>query len=434
MATDPAHAGDCRATAEWLANRLKAMGLETALRDTTGQPVVVGKYEPPGSGSHLPHILFYGHYDVQPPDPLDLWETPPFTPQVRKGKDGTESIFARGASDDKGQLMTFLEASRAWLSVHGALPFRLTVLIEGDEEGDTTHLDRFLEQNAAEFAADAAFICDTELWDAKTPAIITMLRGCISDEVTITGPRIDLHSGYYGGPAVNPIKVLSSILAGLHDKNGRIAIPGFYDGVKPIPPKRRKQWAALDFDAGRFLGDIGLAVPAGEKGYSALEQLWARPTAEVNGIYGGYRGVGSKTVLPAEATAKITFRLVEGQDPRKIRRGFRDFVRSRLPKDCKASFTDSGGDSTGIRVAEDTPWIAAAKTALAEEWDNPPVLAGGGFSIPVVESFKVHLGVDSLLVGFSHENDGAHSPNEKYDISSYHKGIRSWARIIAQLA
>ena len=410
------------------------MGFTASLRETTGQPIVVGKYEPRGSGAHVPHILFYGHYDVQPADPLELWESPPFEPRLRKGKDGGECIFARGASDDKGQLMTFLEASRAWLSVHGQLPFRLTVLIEGDEEGDTTHLDRFLKLNAREFRADAAFVCDTEMWNETTPAIITMLRGCISDEVTITGPRIDLHSGYYGGPAANPIKVLSRILADIHDRNGRITIPGFYDGVRPPPASRRKQWAALDFPAGEFLGAIGLSVPAGESGYSVLEQMWSRPTAEVNGIFGGYRGPGSKTVLPAEATAKLTFRLVEGQNPKTIRKAFRDFVKARLPRDCKARFSDSGGDSTGISVADDTPWIAAARAALKAEWGREPVLAGGGYSIPVVESFKTHLNIDSLLVGFAHENDGAHSPNEKYDVSSYHKGIRSWARIIAQFA
>ena len=223
------------------------------------------------------------------------------------------------------------------------------------------------------------------MWDERTPAIITRLRGCIGDEVTITGPRIDLHSGYFGGPAQNPIKVLSRVLAAIHDKKGRIAIPGFYDGVKPIPPSLRKQWDGLKFSAKKFLGNIGLSVPAGEQGYSVLEQMWARPTAEVNGIFGGYRGPGSKTVLPAEATAKLTFRLVEGQDPRKVRKAFRKFVKDQLPKDCKASFKDGGGDSTGFAVAEDTPWIAAAKHALKEEYGRDAVLAGGGYSIPVVD-------------------------------------------------
>ncbi len=434
VATDPKHGADCQNATGWLVEQLGGMGFRTELRNTTGQPVVIGRYEPEGGGTHAPHILFYGHYDVQPADPVELWDSQPFEPQIRKGKDGKDSIFARGASDDKGQLMTFLEASRNWLSVHGSLPFRLTVLIEGDEEGDSTHLERFLKENAREFEVDAAFICDTGLWDDKTPAIETRLRGCIGDEVTITGPRIDLHSGYYGGPAANPIKVLSRILAAIHDSRGRVTIPGFYDGVKPIPPAVRRQWEKLKFPARRFLADVGLSVPAGEQGYSVLEQIWARPTAEVNGIYGGYRGPGSKTVLPAEATAKLTFRLVEGQNPKKVRKAFRAFVKSKLPRDCKARFVDGGGDSTGISVGEDTPWIKAARAALKDEWGRAPHLIGGGGSIPVVEMFKKFLKVDSLLVGFSRDSDSIHSPNEKYDVECYHKGIRSWARIIAQLA
>jgi acetylornithine deacetylase/succinyl-diaminopimelate desuccinylase-like protein len=434
VATDPNHHPDCLKAAQWLVGLLQGMGFAAALRGSTGRPVVVGKYEPEGDGSHAPHVLFYGHYDVQPADPLELWDSNPFEPQVRKGSNGNESIFARGACDDKGQLMTFLEASRSWLAIHGKLPFRLTVLIEGDEEGDATHVDRFIAENARELACDAAFICDTELWDDRTPAINTMLRGCAGDEVTISGPRIDLHSGYYGGPAVNPIKVLSRILAAIHDANGRVTIPGFYDGVKPVPPARLRQWAKLKFPAREFLGEVGLSVPAGERGFSVLEQLWSRPTAEINGIYGGYRGPGSKTVLPAEATAKMTFRLVEGQNPKRIRKAFRDFVKARLPKDCRARFKPASGDSAGVRVAEDTPWIAAARIALRDEWGRAPVLIGSGGSIPVVESFKKHLKVDSLLVGFGRAGDQVHSPNEKYDVECYRKGIRSWARIFAQFA
>jgi len=434
VATDPKYHGDCRKAAEWLVGLLRELGFQAETRNTTGQPVVIAKSAAGQSQPHAPHILFYGHYDVQPADPLDLWETPPFEPQIRTGKDGRQRIFARGASDDKGQLLTFLEASRAWLSVHGQLPFRLTVLLEGDEEGDSTHLDRFLKDNAAEFACDSVFICDSGMWDAKTPAIDTMLRGCICDEVTITGPRIDLHSGYYGGPAVNPIKVLAKILGGLHDKNGRVTIKGFYDGVKPPTPAQRQQWARLKFSPKKFLGDVGLKIPAGEKGFSPLEQMWARPTAEVNGIYGGYRGAGSKTVLPSEATGKISFRLVAGQDPKKIRKAFRAHVKALLPKDCKARFQDFGGDSSGITVANDTPYIAAAHAALKAEWGRPAVEVGSGGSIPVVESFRKWLGVDSLLVGFALDDDSVHSPNEKYDVESYRKGIRTWARIIAELS
>ncbi len=434
VATDPSYHGDCKKAAAWLKNETEALGFTASLRATTGQPVVLAKYAPEGLPSHAPHVLFYGHYDVQPADPIELWTSPPFEPQVRKGKDGKNCIFARGASDDKGQLMTFLEASRAWLSVHGSLPFRLALLLEGDEEGDSSHLDRFLAVNRRELAADVAFICDTGLWNDDTPAVETRLRDCICEEVRITGPRIDLHSGYYGGPAVNPIKVLTRILAGLHDANGRIAIPGFYEGVKPIPATLRRQWAKLEFPARKFLNDVGLGIPAGEQGYTPLEQIWARPTAEVNGIWGGYRGAGTKTVLPSEASAKLSFRLVEGQDPRHVRKVYRDFVRKRLPKDCRASFVSQGGDSSGISVDDASKWVVGAKAALAEEWGRPAVLTGSGASIPAVESFKKHLKIDSLLVGFARAGDSVHSPNEKYDVECFHKGIRSWARIISQFA
>lgn len=434
VATDPRYHGDCSRAAAWLKSETETMGFATSLRGTTGQPVVLAKYAPKGLPSHAPHILFYGHYDVQPADPIELWTSPPFEPQVRKGKDGKNRIFARGACDDKGQLMTFLEASRAWLSVYGSLPFKLTVLIEGDEEGDSSHLDRFLADNRRELAADVAFICDTGLWNDGAPAIETRLRGCICEEVRITGPKIDLHSGDYGGPAVNPIKVLTRILAAIHDANGRIAIPGFYDGVKPLSADLRRQWAKLKFPAKKFLNDVGLGISAGEKGFTPLEQIWARPTAEMNGIWGGYRGPGAKTVLPSEASAKLSFRLVEGQVPRHVRKVFRDFVRARLPGDCRASFVSQGGDSSGISVDDHSKWVMAAKAALAEEWGRPAVLTGSGGSIPAVESFKKHLKIDSLLVGFARVGDNVHSPDEKYDVECFHKGIRSWARIISQFA
>ena len=435
IGTDPAHAGDCRRAAAWLVGRLAAMGFDAGARETTSQPVVVARYAARALPSHAPHILFYGHYDVQPADPLDLWESPPFEPQIRTGKDGRERIFARGACDDKGQLMTFLEASRAWIAVTGGLPFRLTVLLEGDEEGDASHLDRFLKENRREFAADTVFVCDTGMWNRRTPAINTMLRGCIGEEITVSGPALDLHSGYFGGPAINPIGILAGILAALHDKRGRIAIPGFYAGVKPPSPALRRQWASLGFPAGKFLRDVGLKARAGEKGYSALEQMWARPTAEVNGIFGGYRGAGTNTVIPAVATAKISFRLVEGQKAAHVRAAFRRFVRKRLPADCRVRFQSSGGDSSGVAVSADSPWVALARRALRAEWKREPAIIGGGYSIPVVESFKQHLGLDSVLMGFTLENeDGAHSPNEKYDVASYHRGTRSWARVIAEIA
>jgi acetylornithine deacetylase/succinyl-diaminopimelate desuccinylase-like protein len=235
IGTDPAYHGRCREAAIWLRDYLQSFGLQARLEETTGRPVVIADHSPKDLPSHAPRVLFYGHYDVQPPDPLDLWTSPPFEPQIRKGRDGKDRIFARGASDDKGQLMTFLEASRAWIEAYGQLPFRLTVLLEGDEEGDSTHLDRFVAAHRKALRADVAFICDTGMWDQETPAITTRLRGCIAEEIVITGPNKDLHSGYHGGPARNPIRVLTKILAGMHDRNGRVAIPGFYDGVGTVP-------------------------------------------------------------------------------------------------------------------------------------------------------------------------------------------------------
>lgn len=433
IGTDPAYHGACRQAAQWLCGQLAGLGAEARLDETTGQPVVIGQLKAQGPAQHAPHILFYGHYDVQPADPLDLWQTPPFEPVVRNGKTGSEAIFARGSSDDKGQLMTFIEAVRAWIATHGGLPFNLTFLLEGDEEGDTSHLDRYLAANKDWLKPDVALICDTELWNDDTPALVTRLRGVISEDVIIQGPKIDLHSGYYGGPAANPIHVLTSIMAAIHDPNGKVAIPGFYEGVKAPTKAQREALKGLGFPGEDYLARVGLSVPAGEKGYSILEQLWLRPTAEFNGIIGGYTGEGSKTVLPSRATGKFTFRLVGGQDPKHVRRSFQKFVKARVPKDCKVSFHSFGGDSTGITVAEDSRWIRATSRALEAEWGNKTVLIGSGASIPVVESFKQHLKVDSVLAGFAREEDNVHSPDEKYDVESFQRGIRSWIRVIGEL-
>jgi acetylornithine deacetylase/succinyl-diaminopimelate desuccinylase-like protein len=432
VGTDPTHAADCLAAAAWLKADLSSLGFSVDVMPSTGQPIVLATSKPDKS-RRIPHILFYGHYDVQPADPFALWTHDPFDPQVRRQKNGRDAIFARGASDDKGQLMTFIEASRAWIGVHGSLPFKLTILLEGDEEGDNSVLDDFVQQNRKRLSADVAFICDTEMWDTSVPSIVTALRGCIAEEVFVQGPRIDLHSGMYGGAAVNPIRALSKIIASLHDAHGRVTIPGFYKGVKDLTPAMRRQLKRTTFNERDFMRSAGLSQSAGEKGYNVLEQRWFRPTCEVNGLIGGYTGSGSKTVLPAEASAKFTFRLVESQDPRAIRRAFHSFVRKHLLPDCKVSFASTGGNSTGVRVADDSDWIAIARAALKAEWGRDPVIAADGGSIPVVESFKTHLGMDSLLMGFSMADDNAHSPDEKYDIRSFHKGINSWARVIAAI-
>lgn len=356
---------------------------------------------------------------------------PPFEPQIVEAN-GRKLIVARGAADDKGQLMTFIEACRAFVAVEGKLPLPITILFEGEEETGSPSLKPFLDAHKDELKADLALVCDTDMWDAGTPAVTTMLRGLVLEEVVIRGASRDLHSGLFGGPAINPIRVLARVLADIHDGEGRVAIPGFYDGVGELAREIRAQWMSLEFDESNFLGEIGLSTPAGEKGRHVLEQLWSRPTCDVNGIVGGYTGEGSKTVIPAKASAKVSFRLVGEQDPVAVREAFRAFVRARMPADCKAEFI-SHGASPALQLPLDSPHLARTRSALEAEWGRPAVLKGSGGSIPIVGAFKHDLGMDSLLVGFGLDDDRIHSPNEKYDLSSFHKGARSWARILAAL-
>lgn len=431
ISTDSAYAKDCRAAAEWLAADLNSLGFDASVRDTPGHPMVVAHHE--GATPDAPHVLFYGHYDVQPVDPLELWDADPFAPAVRDAKDGSKIITGRGTSDDKGQLMTFVEACRAWKAAAGSLPCRVTILFEGEEESGSPSLIPFLKANAEELKADFALVCDTNMWDRETPAISAGLRGLVGEEVTIHAADRDLHSGYFGGAAANPVHILSKIVADMHDEDGRITIPGFYDGVEETPADVLRQWEGLGRSADMLLGEVGLSVPSGEKGRSVLELTWARPTAEVNGIKGGYTGEGFKTVIAAKASAKISFRLVGKQDPDAIRANFRDFVRARVPADCSATFEEHGG-SPAIQLPYDSPFLEKAKAALSDEWPKPAVSIGMGGSIPIVGDFQSLLGMDSLLVGFAQADDRIHSPNEKYALKSFHKGQRSWARILAALA
>jgi acetylornithine deacetylase/succinyl-diaminopimelate desuccinylase-like protein len=428
ISTDPAFAGDCKAAAEHLAEDFTSLGFATDVRPTGGHPAVIGKSN--GAG---PRVMFYGHYDVQPVDPLNLWEHPPFEPAVRTLPDGRKAIVARGAEDDKGQLMTFVEACRAWKKVTGSFPVSITILIEGEEEIGSKNLGAFLKNNKSDLAADFALVCDTGMWDQNTPAITTSLRGLVYEEVRIKAADRDLHSGLFGGAARNPIRVLTHILGGLHDENGRVTVPGFYDGVRDTPHEILEAWKKLNLSADSFLKPIGLSIPAGEKDRLLIEQVTSRPTCDINGIIGGYTGEGAKTVIAAEASAKVSFRLVEGQDPQKIRDAFRAYVKERLPGDCRVEFGEHA-NAPAIALDWGLKPLAAAKRALTEEWGKEAVLIGGGGSIPVVSDFKNTLGLDSVLVGFGLEDDRIHSPNEKYDLKSFHKGIRSWARILAALA
>jgi len=430
ISTDHAYAAECEKAAQWLAAELNSLGFEASVRPTKGRPMVVAHSR--GETARGPHILFYGHYDVQPPDPLDLWQSPPFEPRIAE-VNGRKQIVARGTADDKGQLMTFVEACRAFIETEGKLPLPVTILFEGEEETGSPSLKPFLDANKAELKADVALVCDTDMWDANTPAVTTMLRGLVLEEVVVKAASRDLHSGLFGGPAINPIRVLARVLADIHDEDNRIAIPGFYDGVGELDANVRAQWMDLNFNARHFLGDIGLGVPAGEKDRHILEQMWSRPTCDMNGIVGGYTGEGSKTVIPARASAKVSFRLVGDQDPVRIRDAFRAFVLERMPADCEAGFI-SHGASPALRLPLESPYLAKTRSALEAEWGKPAVLKGSGGSIPIVGSFKHDLGMDSLLVGFGLDDDRIHSPNEKYDLESFRKGARSWARILSALA
>ena len=433
VSTDPAFANHCLEAANWLADQLNAIGFKASVRPTTGHPMVVAHYVPQGVAADKPHVLFYGHYDVQPADPIELWDTPPFEATRKTGENGREHIVARGAADDKGQLMTFVEACRALMEVEGGLPLPVSILFEGEEECGSPSLEAFLQENAEELKADHVLVCDTGMWDQDTPAITTRLRGMVYEEVIITGPSMDLHSGLYGGAARNPVRVLSKAIAALHDDDGHIMVPDFYDGVEELPEDIKAQWDNLDFEGSEFLGEVGLELAAGEEGRSVLEQVWSRPTCDVNGIIAGYTGEGAKTVIPSKASAKISFRLVGKQNPQEIQKNFREFVAGFVPEDCKVEFIGFGNDPA-LEMPSGNHFTPIAAQALEEEFGNPAVMMGCGGSIPIVGSFKSELGMDSLLVGFGLNNDKIHSPNEKYEINSFHKGARSWARILVALA
>jgi acetylornithine deacetylase/succinyl-diaminopimelate desuccinylase-like protein len=431
ISTDPAYDADVKKTAAHIHGDLESLGFKVTTHTTPGHPMIVAKWD--DAASEGPRALFYGHYDVQPVDPLELWDRDPFDPIVETRADGSKKIVARGAADDKGQIMTFIEACRACIQATGKLPIPITIILEGEEESGSPSLPGFLDAHTEDLRADVALVCDTNMWDAQTPAITTRLRGLFGTEVVIKAADKDLHSGLFGGPARNPAHVLASIIADLHDENGRITLPGFYDGIAEVPDDVMASWNALGFSADDFLGAVGLSVPAGENDRTALEQMWSRPTLEVNGMTSGYTGQGFKTVLPARASAKISCRLVKGQDPEKIRQSFEAFVNERLPADCSAEFHPHGM-GPGIELDVTGPAFQAAKRALTDEWPNPAAFTGIGGSIPIVGQFQERLGLDSVLVGFGLSNDQIHSPNEKYELESYRKGIRSWVRILHALA
>lgn len=428
ISTDPAYDADCDRAADWLVADLNSLGIATEKRQTPGHPMVVGHVD--GDG---PHLLFYGHYDVQPVDPLALWSHDPFAPDIHDTAAG-KVIRGRGSSDDKGQLMTFVEACRAWKAVHGTLPCKMTFFLEGEEESGSPSLVPFMQDHADELKADIALICDTSMVSPGVPSIAGQLRGMLKDEFTLHGPSRDLHSGHYGGPGLNPLREISRIIASFHDpESGAVAVEGFYEGVPEVSDDMLRQWQNSGFDEAAYLNGVGYSRAHGEQGYSTLEQQWSRPTLEINGLWGGYQGAGTKTVIPAEAHCKLTCRLVGDMDPDRLRERIRAHVEARLSPDARVTWDGDLDGSPASVMNTDRPEFEAARRALSDEWEREAVIVGMGGSIPIAGFFKEILGLDSMLIGYANEDDAIHSPNEKYDLKSFHKGIRSWARILDAL-
>jgi acetylornithine deacetylase/succinyl-diaminopimelate desuccinylase-like protein len=442
VSTDPAFNAETRRAAEWSAGQLREIGFRVEVVDTKGHPMVLAHHDgPKGAAGTLPRILYYGHYDVQPADPLELWNSPAFEPAIVEGHptngkaDGPKGkrIVARGAVDDKGQVMTFIEAFRAWHVTHGTLPCAVTVMLEGEEESGSKSLEPFVKAYAKQLQADVCVVSDTGMWDITTPAITTMLRGLVYIEVTLHGPSHDLHSGMYGGTLVNPINALATIISQLHDADRKVQIPGFYDDVAPLPAAIKDQWSKLGFNELEYLGEAGVRVPFGEKGYSTMERMWSRPTCDCNGIVGGYTGKGAKTVIGAHASVKLSCRLVAHQDPKKVFENLTKFFNDRCPPGCRIEI-ESHGMSPAIAVPADSGWLRAAQRGLRKVFGKDAAVIGTGGSIPAVGLLQRELGIDSLLVGFGLDDDRVHSPNEKFELACFRNGIRSHAAMLAEFA
>jgi succinyl-diaminopimelate desuccinylase len=411
--------------ARWLHGQLQSLGLAAEVVETAGPPLVYAESAPvPGA----PTVLVYGHYDVQPADPLEAWLTPPFEPTRRDG-----NVFARGATDDKGQLLTHVKSVEAWLAARGPLPLQIKFLIEGEEEIGSENLERYLVDHQERLDCDVVVISDTSQFGDGYPAITFGLRGIAYFELRLTGPNQDLHSGVFGGAVVNPVNALTQILSQLIDTSGRIQVPGFYDDVVPLSERERAEFAGLPFDEAALRAQLDVEHLAGEVGYSTLERRWARPTFDIHGIWGGYQGEGGKTVLPCRAGAKFSFRLVPNQDPHRVAAALRPFLTSLCPPGARMELVEMHG-APGVLVALDSPFMTAAATAVERGFGRHPVFIREGGSIPIVTRFKQVLGVDTLLLGWGLEDDHAHGPNEKFSLADFHRGIRASAWLWEELS
>jgi acetylornithine deacetylase/succinyl-diaminopimelate desuccinylase-like protein len=419
------HATDTARAAGWVADSLRTVGLEATVHPTAGHPIVVGEWRgAPGA----PTVLVYGHYDVQPPEPLELWQSPPFEPTIRDGK-----IFARGSVDDKGQLLLHVKALEAHLTVRGSLPINILFLAEGEEEIGSPNLTPFVEEHAALLKADAVVISDSSMFAPGLPSILSSLRGLAYFQIDVQGPTTDLHSGSYGGAVINPATALARIIATFHDESWRVAIRGFYDRVREWTPADRAQVRALPFDEEGFRRETGASALRGEAGYSTLERIWARPTCEVNGLLSGYTGEGAKTVLPSRAMAKVSCRLVPDQDPAEIERLIRAHVERVAPSEVTVTVTHLHGGKPW-RASLDGPLYDAAHRALAAAFGREPVIVGEGGSIPVVGDFDGILGTPVLLMGFGLPGENAHAPNEWMSEENFERGMRAVAVLWEEVA
>lgn len=424
VSADPACRGETQRAAEWVAERFRRMGFQTTTIPTAGHPLVYAE-SPQVAGA--PTVLVYGHYDVQPADPVELWTTPPFEPTERDGQ-----IFARGATDDKGQMLTHVFSARAWLETAGRLPVNLKYIIEGEEEVGSRGLETFLHEHADQLACDCCVISDGAQFAPGQPAITYGLRGIAYYELALTGPNRDLHSGTFGGTVTNPANALTRMLAGLIDEQGRIQIPGFYDDVVSLSADEREQLARLPFDEAGYARQIGVAATSGEAGFTTLERRWARPTFDINGLTSGYQGEGAKTVLPSTAAAKFSFRLVPNQQPSRISQLLEARLKELCPPGITMVLTDHHG-SPGVLVSLESPYVQAAARAIEHAFGRAPVYTREGGSIPIVSTFHETLGVDTLLLGWGQDDDNTHSPNEKFSLADFHRSIKASARLWEEL-
>ena len=425
ISTDSQRKEDTRKAARFILEELSNAGFEAQLNETPGHPVVTAQWlGAPGSKT----LLVYGHYDVQPPDPLDLWDNPPFEPVIQG-----RNIFARGATDDKGQALAVIRGIMATLQVKGALPVNVKFLIEGEEEIGSPNLEPFLEAHQGDLAADAVLIADCSMYARDIPALTVGLKGLVYLEVTLTGPARDLHSGSFGGAVENPGHVLCKMLSSLKDDDGRVTVPGFYDDVIDLTDEERAAFKGLPFDEGKYLESVGAPQLHGEARFTTLERTWARPTLDINGLNCGWTGEGAKTVLPSRAIGKFSMRLVADQKPDRIR----DLVTRHLETRCPPTVTLEVASLHGaepVLVSSDSPYLEAAARAMARGFGTRPVFIREGGSIPVVASFKQILGADSILMGLGLNDDNAHSPNEKFSLDSFQKGIETTAYLLEEVA